>query len=242
MSKKAVISMSGGLDSTSLALHLLSQGYEIRAYAFNYGQKHEVELRKVQKNVNYLRKKNLPITLQIIDLRSAFAGNTSALVASTGKAIPEGDYREESMKDTVVPLRNVIFSSIVYSKAINWAVQSNDKVFVTLGIHAGDHTIYPDCRPESQEACKHAFEISDWNSDKVDYEAPFVEFTKDQVLEKGIWACTKLGLDWRLVYRGTISCYNPDEKGRSCGKCGTCVERLEAFDKLGLEDPARYQY
>ena len=186
MSKKAVISMSGGLDSTSLALHLLSQGYEIRAYAFNYGQKHEVELRKVQKNVNYLRKKNLPITLQIIDLRSAFAGNTSALVASTGKAIPEGDYREESMKDTVVPLRNVIFSSIVYSKAINWAVQSSDKVFVTLGIHAGDHTIYPDCRPESQEACKHAFEISDWNSDKVDYEAPFVELTKDQVLEKGI--------------------------------------------------------
>lgn len=239
--KKCVISLSGGLDSTSLALEMLSQGYEIRAYSFNYGQKHAIELDLVKKNVEYLQSLGFPITYQIIDLRDAFSDNTSALVASTGKAIPEGDYREESMKSTVVPLRNVIFSTIIYSKAINWAVQSNDDVLITLGIHAGDHTIYPDCRPESQEACKKAFEISDWNSDKVDYIAPFVNIDKGEVLRRGIEACKKLNVDWKTIYSHTISCYSPSADGKSCGKCGTCVERLEAFEKLGLKDPVLYR-
>ena len=239
--KKCVISMSGGLDSTSLALEMLSQGYEIRAFAFDYGQKHAIELDKVRSNVNFLHAKGWPITLQVINLRDVFSGNTSSLVASTGKDIPEGDYREESMKSTVVPLRNVIFSTIIYSKAINWAVESGDNVLITLGIHAGDHTIYPDCRPESQEACKKAFEISDWNSDKVDYIAPFVNIDKGEVLRTGIEACKKMNLDWEKIYANTLSCYTPNEKGESCGKCGTCVERLEAFEKLGLKDPVKYQ-
>lgn len=239
--KKCVISLSGGLDSTSLTLEMLSQGYEIRAYSFNYGQKHAIELDLVRKNVEYLQSLGFSITHQIIDLRDAFSGNTSALVASTSKAIPEGHYASETMKSTVVPLRNVIFSSIIYSKAINWAVQSNSNVLITLGIHGGDHFVYADCRPESQEACKKAFEISDDNSDKVDYIAPFIHIDKGDVLKHGIEACQKLNVDWKTIYSNTISCYNPSSDGKSCGKCGTCVERLEAFEKLGLEDPVLYR-
>ena len=242
--KKAVISLSGGLDSTCLALELLSQGKEVRAYSFYYGQKHKVELQKVKRNIKFLQDKGLPITHQIINLEDVFNGNTSSLVASTGKDIPHGHYAAENMKSTVVPLRNVIFSSIIYSKAINWAVECGENVEITLGIHSGDHFIYKDCRPESQEACKHAFEISDENGDKVDYDAPFVNIDKGQVLGRGLEAMKKMGFnkaDMRKVLKNTHTCYDPNEKGESCGLCGSCVERLEAFAANGIKDPIRYQ-
>lgn len=237
--KKCVISLSGGMDSTSLALEMLSQGYEIRAYSFNYGQKHAIELDLVKKNVEYLQSLGFPITHQIIDLRDAFSDSASSLHQG-GDKIPEGDYRDESMKSTVVENRNIIFSSIVYGKALGWANKTQDNVLITLGLHAGDHTIYPDCRPESQELAKELFKISNWGSERVDYVAPFIHIDKGDVLKHGIEACKKLGVDWKVIYANTISCYTPNEKGESCGKCGTCVERLEAFEKLGLEDPVKY--
>lgn len=144
--KRAVISLSGGLDSTCLLLKLLSEGKSVSAYSFYYGQKHKVELKKVKKNIKFLQEKGLPVTHQIIDLESAFAGNTSALVASTGEAIPHGYYAAENMKSTVVPLRNVIFSAIIYSKAINEAVKTGDNVEITLGLHAGDHCFTRDTK------------------------------------------------------------------------------------------------
>lgn len=238
--KKCVLSLSGGLDSTSLALHMLSQGYEIRAYAFNYGQKHVVELENVEKNVKILRQLGWPISLQIIDLRDAFSDSASSLHQG-GDAIPEGDYRDETMKSTVVENRNIIFSSIVYGKALGWANKTKEDVVITLGLHAGDHTIYPDCRPESQELAKELFKISNWGSERVDYIAPFIHIDKGEVLKKGIEACKAMGIDWEDIYVNTISCYNPDGEGRSCGKCGTCTERIEAFEKLGLKDPITYQ-
>ena len=607
--------MSGGLDSTSLALYMLSQGYEIRAYSFNYGQKHDVELSLVKKNIVYLQSKGYPIVHQTIDLRDAFSDSSSSLHKG-GDTIPEGDYRDETMKSTVVENRNVIFSSIIYGKALAWANKTQSDVVITLGLHAGDHCfaketkiltpdglktitelkcgdevyswnddnkceidkvtdlihvgvsdqlynistttgnlrvtpdhklykiqlsnfdpskgyekklvqcyakdlaegdllltsrslpskkntitydcvdlgifddgkfiidedsvyikenkktpryvkseyivalmawyitegwtskpkkksdsnyssrfsqslwknfenceniqslftnsgipvkyeyskqvengipkeityyisgivsnmfktaghcadekhipgwlmkilkkdsnlrkifinnmiegddhydkisgltsyiskshkliedmsfivklegyaiktyrgksteiisfgnfnrksglvnfgdgamtkitniikedvqedifditveknhnffagslgnilvhncIYPDCRPESQEMARELFRISNWGSERVDYVAPFITIDKGEVLKKGIEACEKLGIDWRVIYSNTISCYNPDELGRSCGKCGTCVERIEAFEKLGLKDPIAYQ-
>ena len=238
--KKCVISMSGGLDSPSLALYMLSQGYEIRAYSFNYGQKHDIELELVKKNIAYLQLKGYPITHQTIDLRDAFSDSSSSLHKG-GDAIPEGDYRDETMKSTVVENRNIIFSSIIYGKALAWANKTQDDVVITLGLHAGDHTIYPDCRPESQEMARELFRISNWGSERVDYIAPFIKIDKGTVLKKGIESCEKLGLDWKFIYSNTISCYNPDEQGRSCGKCGTCTERIEAFEKLGLQDPVVYQ-
>ena len=241
MNKKAVVSMSGGLDSTSLALHLLDEGYEVKAYAFNYGQKHSIELKKVQKTVKYLQKHNLPITLQIIDLRDCFSESASVLNKSNNMEVPEGDYKEENMKSTVVENRNVIFSSIIYGKALAWANKTGDNVVISLGLHSGDHFIYLDCRPESQEMAKELFRISNWGSEKVDYIAPFINIDKSEVLKTGVQACSHLGINWKTIYKNTISCYTPNEKGESCGKCGTCTERLEAFAKCGIKDPIKYQ-
>lgn len=244
MAKKAVISLSGGLDSTMLLMTLLSEGYEVRAYAFDYGQKHTIELEKLQKNIKFLQEeKHLPVTLQIINLRDCFSDSASSLYSGNDENIPQGHYEEESMKSTVVENRNVIFSSIIYGKALGWANKTQEDVVITLGIHAGDHTIYPDTTPESQEAAKHLFKISNWGSGRVDYIAPFAHVSKSQVLEMGVEAMGEMNFfDTEIDYvlSNTHSCYSPDSEGRSCGKCGTCVERLEAFANCCLIDPIEY--
>lgn len=239
--KKVVISMSGGLDSTCLALDLLSKGYEVKAYAFYYGQKHEIELHKLQNNIETLQNKKLPITFQIIDLEDVFCDSNSSL-NGVGE-VPQAGYDEETMKSTVVENRNVIFSSIIYGKALSWANKINENVTITLGIHSGDHALYPDCTEESQKAAEHLFKISNWGSEKVDYKAPFVNFTKAEVLNVGIQAMVELGMsgeEMNNILKNTHSCYDPDDKGRSCGKCGTCVERLDAFKQNEIEDPVEY--
>ena len=239
--KKAVISLSGGLDSTCLLLKLLSEGYEVRAYGFNYGQKHVIELQKVKRNIRFLQEQGYPVTHQVIDLRDCFSDSASSLHQG-GEAIPEGDYRDETMKSTVVENRNVIFSAIIYGKALGWANKTQDNVLISLGIHAGDHTIYPDCRPESQEMARELFKISNWGSERVDYQTPFINCDQAEVLRQGFEALEKMGHpNWALrIVKNTHSCYNPDEQGRACGKCGTCVERLEAFAKNGKKDPVEY--
>lgn len=239
---KAVISLSGGLDSTCLLLKLLSEGKEVKAYSFKYGQKHTIELDKVQNNIKFLQSKGFKLTHQIINLEDVFSDSNSSLHVS-GEDIPHGDYKDENMKSTVVENRNVIFSSIIYSKALCWANKTNENVQITLGIHAGDHTIYPDCTPESHEAAKHLFKISNWGSEKVDYIAPFVNLSKDEVLAEGLLAINIMGLslDAPMILSNTHTCYDPDEHGRSCGKCGSCRERLEAFEKNNIEDPIQYQ-
>lgn len=242
-SKKAVISLSGGLDSTCLLMHLLANGYdEIRAYSFDYGQKHSVELKKVKKNIKFLQRQGYNIEHQVINVRDVFSDSASSLHRD-GKAIPKGHYEDETMKSTVVENRNIIFSAIVYGKALGWANKTGDNVVITLGIHAGDHCIYPDCRPESHEAAKHLFKISNWNSEAVDYIAPFEYIDKGEVLRRGVVAMKSLGFtkaNIKSVLKNTHTCYNPDEKGRSCGECGSCRERLEAFEKNGMEDPLEY--
>ena len=242
-SKKAVISLSGGLDSTCLLMHLLANGYdEIRAYSFDYGQKHSVELKKVKKNIKFLQRKGYNIEHQVINVRDVFSDSASSLHRG-GEVIPKGHYEDENMKSTVVENRNIIFSAIVYGKALGWANKTGDSVVITLGIHAGDHCIYPDCRPESHEAAKHLFKISNWNSEAVDYIAPFEYIDKGEVLRRGVVAMKSLGFtkaNIKSVLKNTHTCYNPDEKGRSCGECGSCRERLEAFEKNGMEDPLEY--
>jgi 7-cyano-7-deazaguanine synthase len=190
---KAVLSCSGGLDSSCLLLKLLAEGKEVRCYSFDYGQKHRIELEKIKKNIAFLQAKGLPVSHQIVNMVDVFSGNTSSLVASTGKEIPHGHYAAENMKSTVVENRNVIFSSIIYGKALSWANKTNSNVIISLGIHAGDHTIYPDCTPESQQAAKHLFEISNWNSDRVTYEAPFVNIHKGEVLAVGLTCMQTMG-------------------------------------------------
>lgn len=241
--KKAVISMSGGLDSTCLALKLLGEGYEVRAYAFAYGQKHSIELLKLQENVKYLQEElRQHITLQIISLLDVFSDSNSSLHGNG--EIPKADYDKESMKSTVVENRNVIFSSIIYGKALSWANKTGDNVVISLGIHGGDHAIYPDCTPESQQAAEHLFKISNWGSEKVSYDAPFVTISKDKVLQYGLDAMNEMRFSKEAqnkILRNTHSCYDPDEDGKSCGVCGTCKERLEAFEKCNMVDPIEYK-
>lgn len=237
--KKAVLSLSGGMDSTCLLIHLLANDYEVRCYSFDYGQKHIIELERVKQNIEYLKSRGYDIPWSIINLKSAFSESSSALVSSRVD-VPEGHYADENMKATVVENRNAIFSSIVYGKALAWANQVDSDVLISLGIHSGDHQIYPDCRPESRDALAKAFKISNWGSEKVDYYTPYLNGDKYSILEDTITNCMILMLDFDIILANTNTCYNPNERGESCGKCGSCTERLEAFEKLGLEDPVKY--
>lgn len=240
---KVCISLSGGLDSTMLLMHYLHRGFEVRSYSFDYGQKHDIELKKVKDNIKFLQEKGLPVSHQVINLRDAFSDSASSLYGANNEKIPEGDYKDENMKSTVVENRNVIFSSIIYGKALGWANKTQSNVLISLGIHAGDHTIYPDTTPESQSMARELFRISNWGSERVDYEAPFVNLHKDELLTAGIGAMRLMGFqdsDIETVLTNTHSCYTPDSEGRSCGKCGTCVERLEAFEKAHMIDPIPY--
>ncbi len=243
MGKKiAVISMSGGLDSTCLALKMLSEGYEVRAYAFDYGQRHRIELMKLIENVERMFSYGLNIRLSVINLRGVFDESCSSLNDFT-KDVPTVGYDEESMKSTVVENRNIIFSSIIYGKALSISKRENCNVVISLGIHNGDHALYPDTTKESRDAAEHCFRVSNWGSERISYVTPFVEISKGEVLVEGIRSMTSLGLDTEAIKKilaGTHSCYSPDDRGRSCGVCGTCVERLEAFKTLGIEDPIEY--
>lgn len=241
--KLAVLSISGGLDSTCLLLSLLMEGYTVKCYSFNYGQKHIVEQHKLKQNISFLSGKGYPVELQCIDLRDCFSDSQSSL-HQNGEKIPEGHYADENMKSTVIENRNVIFASIIYGKALSLSKKYDTPVEIFLGIHAGDHAIYPDCRPESREACEHAFKISNWGSERVSYEAPFVDIDKGAVLKMGVSAMHEMGFkpsEAFLVLKNTHTCYNPDENGKACGKCGSCTERLEAFASNDMIDPVEYQ-
>lgn len=241
---KLVISLSGGLDSTCLLMYMLSKGIRhVKAISFDYGQKHVVELKRVKKNIKFLQENGIDITHQIINMKDAFSDSSSSLHQG-GEDIPEGDYREESMKSTVVENRNVIFGSIVFGKALGWANKTNSNVLISLGLHSGDHFLYPDCRPESQQLAEKLFKISNFNSDRVDYIAPFEYIDKAHVLKAGVEAMKEIGFNTsniRKVLRNTNTCYNPNEKGEACGKCGSCTERIEAFAKNHIKDPIKYQ-
>lgn len=241
--KKAILSLSGGLDSTCLLMYLLSNDYEVKSYSFQYGQKHQVELEKVKRNIEFLQGKGFKLSHQIIDLRDCFSDSNSSLHVG-GAPIPEGHYAEENMKSTVIENRNVIFSAIIYGKALSWANKTESNVDVFLGLHSGDHTCYRDTSEESRIACEHAFKVSNWGSERVGYEAPFNHMDKGGVLAEGLRAMTILGFnDYEInfVLGNTHTCYNPDSEGRSCGKCGACCERLEAFQVNGITDPVTYQ-
>ena len=202
---KAVISLSGGLDSSCLLITLLAQGKEVRAYSFDYGQKHAVELKKVKKNIKFLQEKGYPVTHHVINVRDIFSGNTSSLVKSTGIDIPKGYYAEDNMKSTVVPLRNVIFSAIIYSKAINWAVECGENVEITLGLHTGDHCFTGDTKILTPEGLKTINELQ--VGDKVySFNGDTLKIEEDKcldVIEKGtndtIYHITTTSGDIRLT-------------------------------------------
>lgn len=253
MAKIALLSLSGGLDSTSLLLHILAQKTydKVYTYSFKYGQNHSIELKKAQKLVKQLNKllPNLPnpIEHQIIELSSIFADCGSSLTSGSN-LVPKGqDYNENNQQSTVVPIRNVIFAGILYSKAsglVTTLSHSEGSVSVDIftGVHSNDNAVYPDCRPESVQMAQQLFKLSDYNGESINYKTPFVNFSKSEVLNDGITSLKELGLSkqFKQIYKNTITCYAPSGKGESCGECASCKDRLEAFEDMGMKDPIKY--
>jgi len=219
---KAVTLLSGGLDSTTLAYLLKDQGYHLYLLSFDYGQRHRKELEAAASIGNHLG------VWDVVKLGVVTPGaNTAPLgvllkgssLTDTSVPVPDGHYAAESMKATVVPNRNMIMLSIAGGIAV--AEGANG---IATGVHAGDHFIYPDCRPDFIEAASHALAVGNegfGNLFDKPILTPFINWTKAEIARAGI----SLGVD----FSQTWSCYKGGEK--HCGKCGTCVERLEAIDE-----------
>jgi len=239
VTKCAVMALSGGMDSTGLLMHLLADGHEVHALSYDYGQKHSLELDRAKANINYLKSKGITVSHKIVDLRSAMSVFHSALTDDS-MDIPEGHYEESQMKQTVVPNRNAIFSSVLYGYALSIALKKDQEVKIALGVHSGDHEIYPDCRPEFYGALENAFQIGNWSSDKVSFYLPYIGGNKETILKDAEKCLDRLGLDFNTVFANTNTSYDPDDMGRSSGKSGADVERILAFHAVGRADPVPY--
>lgn len=215
---KIVVTLSGGLDSTVLLYNMLAQGATVRALSIHYGQRHARELKAAEAIC-----KDRGVPHELADLRGI--GHLLAGSSLTSDIpVPDGHYAQDNMKVTVVPNRNMLF----LATAAAWAISSKFDA-VAYAAHAGDHTIYPDCREEFVQALDKAVQLADWHSVRI--LRPFVAMTKADVVKKG----AELG----VPFAETWSCY----KGGAvhCGRCGTCVERREAFLLAGVADPTAYE-
>lgn len=225
--KKIVLGLSGGLDSTTLLGMFLDKGYEVHACLFMYGSKHNIyEQRAAQDVINFYQAHFMPVFLHTFNLPQIFADFKSNLLKSGGD-IPEGHYNDENMKLTVVPGRNLIFASIMAGLAESIGAES-----IALGVHAGDHAIYPDCRPLFINALNDTIQES--TERKVNVITPILNYTKGELLEIGINIQNP-----PVPYHITRTCYK--DQVHACGKCGSCVERLEAFEMNNLIDPITYE-
>jgi 7-cyano-7-deazaguanine synthase len=250
--KHVVLSLSGGMDSSTLLLRCLKEYDTVTAISFDYGQKHRVELERAQSLVDYInywenkgvedgQKPNYhQINYRQIQLNGLVDLLDSALVTG-GKEVPEGHYEQSNQKETVVPNRNKMFASIVQAVALSVANRTGETCDIALGIHAGDFGVYPDCRQEFRDADDHAFRVGNWGSEKVGYFTPYLEGMKYDILVDGEVLCKELGLDFNEVYSRTNTSYKPYPSGNSDYKSASSVERVEAFIKLGCPDPVIYE-
>jgi 7-cyano-7-deazaguanine synthase len=218
---KTVVSFSGGMDSATLLWELTDGGRtnDVLAVSFVYGSKHNEHELVAAAEFTY----RLGCRYRVVDLSGIMAGFKSDLLKSGGE-IPEGHYEAESMERTVVPARNIIFASVL--AGIAWSEGASQ---VALAVHAGDHAIYPDCRPEFVEDMGNA--LWEGTGKRVGLHAPYLNLTKAQILKRG------LGLN--VPYELTRTCYTTSPI--ACGKCGSCQERLEAFALNSATDPLEYQ-
>ena len=216
--KSALVVCSGGVDSVT-AIYWAKTRYErVEAVTFDYGANHNKRERACLMAV--CAKENVKVTVIKLPLGKYFK---SSLLSGADK-IPEGHYAADNMKSTVVPFRNGIMLSVAAGLA-----ESNGLDTIILGNHAGDHTIYPDCRPEFIDGMTEAIKAGTWKHIKV--VSPFCRKTKADIVKVG----AKLGVPYELTY----SCYKGGK--RHCGKCGTCVERKEAFQLAKVKDPTVYE-
>ena len=238
--KTVIMALSGGMDSTCLLMHYLARDYRAICISYHYGQKHSIEIEHAKSTIQLCKSKEFDVNHHIVDLSPAMALFDSALTSSD-QEVPLGHYEEMQMKQTVVPNRNAIFASILYGLALSEAKRMNEKVILALGVHSGDHAIYPDCRPEFYQALQSAFEIGNWDSEFVEFDLPYLHGDKASILLDAVESTRSLGLDFDTVLSNTITSYNPDSQGRSSGKSGSDVERILAFHEIGRQDPIEYQ-
>jgi len=236
---KVVVSLSGGMDSTGLLVNALARECQVYGISFDYGQKHSLELDRLKANLAYLKDNEFDVPHTVVDLSVLGTLYNSALTDPNWK-VPEGHYEEENMKQTVVPNRNAIFASISYGYALSLATRHDQQVSIALGVHAGDHAIYPDCRPEFYKVIHEAFAVGNWDSEKVDLYLPYLEGNKLTILRDAQESIAKLRLDFDAVFRNTSTSYDTDDLGRASGKTGSDVERILAFHELGVPDPVPY--
>jgi len=222
--------LSGGMDSATLLSHLLDEGYEVHCCTFTYGSKHNpYETQSAKDIIAYHHMEGMaghPVKQHEFDLTPILGNLGSALLASDPEDIPEGHYADENMKKTVVPGRNLLFSATMASLA-----ESIGASTIALGVHSGDHFIYPDCRTEFVKSLDTTVFLS--TDKQVEVIAPFSDIDKEGILRIG-YDCSP-----PTPYHLTRTCYKDQEL--SCGKCGSCNERLEAFEAIGKEDPIKYQ-
>ena len=215
---KVLAVVSGGMDSVTMLHDLVAQGHEVSVVSFNYGQRHIKELEVAKRNADKLGLKHkvidMAVMAQLLD-NSALTGDTD---------VPEGHYEADNMKLTVVPNRNMIMASIAVGLAVN-----NGQEAVALGVHSGDHAIYPDCRPEFIKELNDVTQIA--NYEPIIILAPYIDKDKTSIIKRGL----EIGVD----YSKTWTCYKGLNK--ACGKCGSCQERLEAFRNNNKEDPVDYE-
>lgn len=250
MSKKhVVVSLSGGMDSSTLLLRCLKEYDTVTCISFDYGQKHRVELERAESLVKYINTSQLslgkpwtylPINYRQIQLNGLVDLLDSALVTG-GEDVPEGHYEQSNQKETVVPNRNKMFASIVQAVALSVANRTKENCDIALGIHAGDFGVYPDCRQEFRDADDAAFRAGNWDAERVGYFTPYLEGMKYDILVDGQILCDELGLDFNEVYSRTNTSYKPYPSGNSDYKSASSIERVEAFIRLGRPDPVIYE-
>lgn len=214
----AVVLLSGGLDSCVLAKWAKGAYGKVYAISFDYGQRHLEEVDRARAIAD-----NLDVELAVVNIRSVGSLLGGSCLTDPSIDVPEGHYADASMRATVVPNRNMIMLAVAGGHAIS--VGAGDVLFAA---HAGDRTIYPDCRPAFVSAMETAFALS--HDPPVQVRAPFSGLNKSHIV--------KMGYDWGAPLALTWSCYH----GRSlhCGKCGACVERREAFALAKCDDPTTY--
>lgn len=228
MSDHAVVLLSGGLDSATVAAIARRQGFTLHALSIDYGQRHRYELSAAAAVARWLDIADHRTVS--IDL-SVFGGSalTSAIDVPKGRSTQE---MEAAIPVTYVPARNTVFLSLALGLA-----EVLDAADIFIGVNAVDYSGYPDCRPEFVRAFERLANLATKAGveGRLDFRvhAPLVEMTKGQIITTGI----ELGLDYALTH----SCYDPDAAGRACGRCDACILRLKGFEAAGLPDPATYQ-
>jgi len=225
-SKKAVILLSGGLDSATVLAMARDQGFECYALSFRYGQRHTIELDRAAELAEMFGAAEHKIA--DIDLR-LFGGSALTADIDVPKERTDGDMSDGEIPITYVPARNTIFLSF----ALAWA-EVLEAADIFIGVNALDYSGYPDCRPEFIEAYEKmanlATRVGVDGTTKININTPLLKMTKAEII--------KTGLDLGVDYGMTTSCYDPKPDGKPCGQCDACLLRIKGFAELGVDDPA----